>query len=108
MHYDGDEETGDQTETYFLQTDTGILGSDRVLHKIIKCFSCNNMVHYACTEPGTENGVQMLQMYISDAVEEKSVRYFQFLQKHPRYSQSPSTWVLLDSCSTVSVFKSKE
>ena len=64
MHYDGDEETRDQTDMSFLQADTGIPGSDGVFHKNIKCFSCNNMGHYASvyTEPRTEEGVQMLQI----------------------------------------------
>ena len=62
VHYDGDEETGDQIEIPFLQADTGIPGSDGIFRKNIKCFSCNNMGHYAsvCTETGTEDSVQMI------------------------------------------------
>jgi len=97
--YDSDEETKEQTEISFLQADTITPGSDGLLHENIKRFSCNKMGHYtsACTEPGTEGGVQMLQMHISDAVEEDSVSYFQFLQKDPRYRQILPTWVLLDN-----------
>ena len=78
MQFDGNEATSNQTEISFLQADAGIPGFDGVLHKQIKCFSCNKMGYYtsACTEPGTEHGVQILQMHISDPVEEKSVSHF--------------------------------
>ena len=40
--------------------------------------------------------------------EEEYDSHFVFVQKDPRYnSHIPSTWILLDSCSTMSIFKTK-
>ena len=46
LHFDGDEEAGEQIEMSFLQAGIGIPGSDGVLYNQIKCFSCNKMEHY--------------------------------------------------------------
>ena len=41
-------------------------------------------------------------------VEEEYVSNFVFLKNYARFNHIPSTWVLLDSCSTVSLFKSEQ
>ena len=69
------------------------------------------MGHYAtvCTEPGeSQDAVNMMQMHTHDtSIEEDSISHFAFPQKGQKYNNIPSTWVMLDSCSTFSVFKNQ-
>jgi hypothetical protein len=49
-------------------------------------------------------------MYVTEGCkeEEEYESQYVFVQSDPKYSHIPSTWLLLDSCSTVSVMKSRD
>jgi hypothetical protein len=107
----------------FLQNSTPVPGTDGATHERIKCYNCQNTGHYAgeCPqESRDQQGVQLLQVAQDSSpstMDETYVSEFTFLQvgKMPgdfsfhqsdtRYEIIPSTWILLDSQSTVSVFK---
>jgi hypothetical protein len=85
-----------------------------VLHANIKCYNCNKKGHYAsdCPEPNNQE-VQLLQ--ISDeqpdytsafTFAQLSTRYFTFGQNQRNLISD--TWILLDSQSTVLVFKNQK
>ena len=94
----------------FAQTTTApVPGLDGILHEAIICFHCQGPGHYASQCPHrTDNneataGVTMLQSH-------GPVHNFTFLHFDCCFSQSrhvaiPDSWVLLDSQSTVSVFR---
>ena len=94
----------------FAQTTTApVPGLDGVLHEAIICFHCQGPGHYAsqCPHRADNNeaatGVTMLQSH-------GPVHNFTFLHFDCCFSQSrhvaiPDSWVLLDSQSTVSVFR---
>jgi hypothetical protein len=109
----------------FLQNGAPAPGTDGALHEQIRCYNCQDLGHYAsvCPQENQEQGgVQLLQAthettndheedegeYISEFtflnVQHPS-RQFSFQQTDVRFDIIPSTWVLLDSQSTVSVFK---
>jgi len=107
-------------------------GTDGILHEHITCFGCQAKGHYsnACPRHGS-NGehdgasrVQLMQFIPPTALGEKmansgaagmvtdadadAVDYgFTFTLLDGRYDLIPSSWVLLDSQSTVSVFRNK-
>ena len=92
----------------FAQTADPVPGLDGVLHEAITCFHCRGPGHYASQCPhrqdGTEGnaGVTMLHHH------QPSTYNFTFAHVDCCPSQLrvaiPSTWVLLDSQSTISVF----
>jgi hypothetical protein len=110
----------------FLQNSAPIPGTDVALHELIKCYNCQNQGHYAsaCPQENREQvGVQLLQMShgtTTDDVEEVYFSEFSFLNIKAKpddfnFHQSdtscdiiPNSWILLDSQSTVSVFKNRE
>lgn len=90
-----------------------VTGTDGVTHPQITCFRCNDLGHYAHLCPSSEStstGVQLLQHSTAppstpspeDDAEVALVSQFTFAQN--RHTLIPSTWILLDSQSTVSVF----
>ena len=90
-----------------------IPGTDKVLHDTKKYYSCQKMGHYAnkCpipqdSEPGEDVQLLMLEGEQSDA--EEYVSDFVFLQNSTRLNHILVTWVLLNSCSTLSVFPNKK
>jgi hypothetical protein len=102
----------------FLQNGTTIPGTDGALHEQIKCYNCQNQGHYAsvCPQENQEQGgVQLLQAThdtFDGNVDESHSEFtflhtegFSFQQTDARFDIIPNTWVLLDSQSTVSVFK---
>ena len=111
MAYTSGEDGDAVTEMSFLQV-SPVPGTDGVTHGSIKCYACQKMGHYAgqCPrEAEAEEGVQLLNVELEESYEEEYVSEFVFLQKQDtRLSHIPSTWVLLDSCSTVSVFKTRK
>jgi len=85
------------TGVSFLQQGATTAGSDGITHASIKCYSCQAYGHYSGSCPG-KTGIQMLQ----------STRHpvdFTFTQTKHDSDFIPDAWVLLDSQSTVSVFK---
>jgi hypothetical protein len=113
-----DEET---TGVSFLQQDGSLIpGTDGETHHDIKCFNCNKKGHYASSCPDTE-GVQLLQMANigiddGDDTYESAFSFLNvghqpeeclFTQAATGHNLIPPTWILLDSQSTVSVFKNR-
>ena len=100
-----------QTEMSFLQSQEIVAGTDGVIHERTKCFNCNKKGHYSGECPDdveVEQGVQMMHVTEGYEEEEEYESQYVFVQSDPKYSHIPSTWLLLDSCSTVSVMKSRE
>jgi hypothetical protein len=109
----------------FLQNSAPVPGTDGVTHEQIKCYNCQHTGHYAgeCPqESRDQQGVQLLQVaqdsdlttvdktYVSEFTflqVEEVPGDFSFYQSNTRYEIIPSTWILLDSQSTVSVFKNR-
>ena len=105
------------TEVFFLQanqTDTGlpILGTDGKVHADIRCYNCQRMGHYAGSCPtatGERTNVQLVQVEqphgdnpsyeLSFVQVQKEDSFTSFICKH---------WLLLDSQSSISVFKNKD
>ena len=102
----------------FAQTTSPVPGLDGILHENITCFHCQGPGHYAsqCPLRGDDNGttsgtrgnsgVTMLQQHDSSP----SSYNFTFALVDCCFSQPPrcsipDTWVLLDSQSTISVFR---
>jgi hypothetical protein len=73
---------------------TPVAGTDGATHPRTLCYSCQSMGHYADKCPA-QQGVQMFQ------VAEPTEHDFTFTNTSVLI---PSTWVLLDTQSTVSVF----
>ena len=109
---DGEQDGDVQTEMSFLQNQTVISSIDGITHERVKCFPCNRKGYYTNECPDdteVEQGVQMLHCNDEECTDEEEYdSHFVFVQKDPRYnSHIPSTWILLDSCSTISIFKTK-
>ncbi len=110
-----DEET---TGVSFLQDGALIPGTDGETHQGIKCYNCNKKGHYSSSCPDAD-GVQMLQMADINIDDDTYESAFSFLNVGPQpeaclFTQAatghnliPSTWILLDSQSTVSVFNNR-
>lgn len=101
--------------TFAQATNTTVPGSDGVTHERVTCYRCENKGHYADRCP-TESDVQLLQsgphvhfsddIYPNDDDADGVVGHFSFAQyASPRHDIIPSHWVLLDSQSTVNVFR---
>jgi hypothetical protein len=91
----------------FLQDGAAVAGTDGVVHELIKCYNCNTQGHYASSCPTeVQEGHQMLQLSTAeDTADEAYESAFSFAQA--THSAIPDSWILLDSQSTVSVFKNK-
>jgi Reverse transcriptase (RNA-dependent DNA polymerase)/Zinc knuckle len=72
------------------------MGTDGVLHDGITCFHCNSTGHYANQCPGS---VSLLQFACVLTQQSTDVG---------RYEVIPSSWILLDSQSNISVFNNKQ
>jgi hypothetical protein len=90
-------------------------GTDGVTHGTITCFSCGDKGHYnsACptaNNPNTTTGVGLLQLgAVESNANTQDYDYgVMFTQVDDRYNIIPAHWILLDSQSTVCVFKTKE
>jgi hypothetical protein len=110
----------------FLQNGAPVPGTDGTVHAHIKCYNYQILGHYASVCPHEnqeQGGVQMLQTAREEApvagVEDEYKSEFTFFnvqgfsnefsfqQTDARYDIIPSSWILLDSQSTVSVFKNR-
>jgi hypothetical protein len=105
----------------FGQSGEVIAGTDGVTHTGVTCFRCELKGHYADECPNGPNAtllqseaaaaVTLLQashtevVVAGDDTANKEVSDFTFTQLPSRHELIPSSWVLLDSQSTVSVFK---
>jgi hypothetical protein len=110
----------------FLQNSGPIPGTDGAIHELIKCYNCQSQGHYAsaCPQDNREQvGVQLLQMShgtTTDDSEEEYISEFSFLNVGDKtddfnFHQSdtscdiiPNSRTLLDSQSTVLVFKNRD
>ena len=89
----------------FLQESEIIAGRDGVKLANILCFKCRRKGHYANLCPGApESDFNALQIQ-DDGTNDQQNLHFMFTQV--RLKRIPDTWVLLDSQSTVSIFKNK-
>jgi hypothetical protein len=100
----------------FLQNGSPVPGTDGEIHNDIKCYNCNKQGHYASSCPDTAAaGVQMLQLGESthndpdDDAYESAFTFLNLESNAYTFAQAsnliPSSLILLDSQSTVSVFK---
>jgi len=103
----------------FMQAGGVIAGADGVTHTHATCFRCEHKGHYADKCPNGPNAtlfqteataaVTLLQASHTKAIiaadNTKPVSDFTFTQLPSRHGLIQSSWVLLDSQSTVSVFK---
>ena len=110
----------ESTSVSFLQDGSLIPGTDGKTHHDIKCFNCNKKGHYASSCPEAD-GVQLLQManINIDKGDDTYKSAFSFLnvghqpeeclftQAATGHNLIPPTWILLDSQSTVSLFKNR-
>jgi len=104
----------------FVQASEVIAGADGVTHTHVTCFRCEHKGHYANKCPNGPNAtllqteaataVTLLQASHTEAIvaadnTNQEVSHFTFAQLPSRHELIPSSWVLLNSQSTVSVFK---
>jgi Zinc knuckle len=73
------------------------MGTDGVLHEGITCFQCSSSGHYANQCPGAVSLVQFACVLTQTANEDTD-----------RYKGIPSSWILLDSQSNISVFNNQQ
>ncbi len=115
---------------YFQDNKQPMAGTDGVTHKEVKCYNCQFKGHYSSDCPvnafvdSTTPGVQMLQVagtqedtsckpyesefsFMQLGSDDTATEGFVFAQAANGYNIIPSTWILLDSQSTVSVFKNQ-
>jgi Reverse transcriptase (RNA-dependent DNA polymerase) len=86
--------TSDGSGVTFAQRGAGVPGTNGVLHENVLCYRCNVTGHYACDCPAES---------ASTATGTTLVQHAHVLA-HGSSSIDPS-WILLDSQSTISVFK---
>ncbi len=92
-----------------------LAGTHDVLHPSITCFNCQGNGHYASACPKDTAAVQLLQVAETETPYTSEFTFlhiqepaqFSFNQYEHRYDIIPASWVLLDSQSTVSVFKTR-
>jgi len=103
----------------FVQSGEVVAGNDDVTHTGVNCFRCEHKGHYADKCPNGPNStllqtkaaaaVTLLQASHTKAIiaadNTNPVSDFTFTQLPSRHELIPSSWVLLDTQSTVSVFK---
>ena len=105
---------GNTVELSFMQ-ESATPGTNGVLKPNIKCYRCNKYGHYSSHCPTVENeqgatensnNHQMLQMARPDSNRGGNFEtlFMQFLKK-PSFKCLPDEWILLDSNSTVNIFK---
>ena len=93
-------------------------GTNSILHAEVKCYHCNVHGHFRSVCPQLVAQVQMLQTAHRDAGQngepyQSNFTFmghserdnFLFQQSTAQYNIIPDSWILLDSQSTVSVFK---
>jgi hypothetical protein len=102
-----------------MQAGEVIAGADGVTHTHVTCFRCEHKGHYANKYPDGPNAtllqteaaaaMTLLQASHNKAIiaadNTNPVSDFPFTQLPSRHELIPLSWVLLDSQSTVSVFK---
>ena len=99
----------------FLQNGTPVPGDDGETHNRVRCYNCQANGHYAnnCPDRDAATGTQMLQLESTSEPEPHGDQdsdtdgtpNFTFLNAGDLI---PSTWILLDSQSTVSVFRNRK
>jgi hypothetical protein len=102
-----------QTGLTFVQNSAAVAGTTGVLHANIKCFNCNEKGHYAsnCPEPNSQE-VQLLQLSTKHSEYTSGFTFAQMSTQNFIFGQTQrnlilDTWILLDSQSSVSVFKNR-
>jgi hypothetical protein len=118
QHDDSDTASGVSALT-FLQGTGPVPGTNGVTHATVECFHCHDKGHYADLCPARD-GTTMLQFDLtvpSEGWEEPWPGEFTFLNvaiehnqsdfQFPPAPRSSDSWILLDSQSTVSVFKNR-
>jgi hypothetical protein len=104
----------------FVQSGTVVAGTDGKKYERIKCFNCEDFGHYSSVCPKPQAGVQLLQTTastvseqdFSDSEEDTNFTFaiitdITLQQSRQSDNMIPDTWILLDSESTVSIFKNK-
>jgi hypothetical protein len=103
----------DITGLTFAQTVALVPGTNNITHSHITCHKCHSKGHYACDCP-TVTAVQLLQTnedsivpVDTPSIEDAEVYGFTFTGVSTKDGIIPDTWILLDSQSTVSIFKNE-
>jgi hypothetical protein len=125
QHANEDDDVSSLTGLTFLQRAVPVTSTNGTLHASITCYHCQTLGHYASKCPhakGEEEGVQMLQVGPAPPIDtnkapcqseftflhlDEASGDFTFHQNDTHYDIIPNTWILLDSQSTVSVFKNR-
>ena len=104
-----------QPALQFMSAGTKVAGTDGTTHDGITCYECKDEGHYAssCPKKGkkgpkklTMQHVTALQVVLQNESSDPNTSNMTFVQNYK--SPIPSSWVLLDSQSTVSVFRSPD
>jgi hypothetical protein len=91
----------------FLQNNAPTPGTDGATHERVKCYNCNTYGHYGSVCPtDVQEGHQMLQLAASEHDYQSEFSFAQAAATGPNII--PNTRILLDSQSTVSVFKNRK
>ena len=93
----------------FAQRNGPVPGKDRKTFAHIECFKCNKKGHYANQCPNVnEEGIQLMIEGIEkeDEMKEDNLLAFSFLYQN-KFNSIPDTCILIDTGSTISVFKNK-
>ena len=101
-----DNNTQQQTEgLQFAQRSDPVPGRNGKIFPTIECFKCNKKGHYASQCPSVEReGVQLM---MSGTETEGDTLSFTFMHQQ-EINSPPTTSILIDTGSTISVFKNKE
>ena len=107
----GNESIAPETGLGFLQVQA-VPGTDGVLHDRITCFKCNKKGHYASMCPSADEDVNALQINVEDEydlgfLQVSNDAMYNFVQAAKIYRGIPHSWILLDSQSTTSIFKTR-
>jgi hypothetical protein len=90
----------------FVQTEGFTPGNDGITHSHVRCYNCQRYGHYAGPAcPSTaDSGVTMLQV---QHPEDHEYSLTQYNHSDNQRVFLPDNWILLDSCSTISIFRTR-